>query len=100
MPLGDVPAFRWMTDRDSVLISDVEARPFGGRFSAEATIPVTGGGSAEGSATFSRIDTAQLERGSRGRISNRRGEPMEVSISSFPPTPRASTPTYGFRRRI
>ncbi len=59
VPLGDVP-FRWMTDRDSVLISDVEARPFGGRFSAEATIPVTGGGSAEGSATFSRIDTAQL----------------------------------------
>lgn len=59
VPLGDVP-FRWMTDRDSVLISDVEARPFGGRVSAEATIPVTGGGSAEGSATFSRIDTAQL----------------------------------------
>lgn len=47
VPLGDVP-FRWMTDRASVLISDVEARPFGGRISAEATIPVTGGGRPRG----------------------------------------------------
>ncbi|WP_406697260.1 AsmA-like C-terminal region-containing protein [Singulisphaera sp. Ch08] len=59
VPLGDVP-FRWMTDHASVLISDVEARPFGGRLSAEATIPVAGGGAAEGNATFREIDTARL----------------------------------------
>ncbi|SIO66682.1 translocation and assembly module TamB [Singulisphaera sp. GP187] len=59
VPLGDVP-FRWMTDHAAVLISDVEARPFGGRLSAEATIPVAGGGAAEGNLTFREIDTAQL----------------------------------------
>lgn len=57
--LGAVP-FRWSTDRDSILITDVEAHPFGGRLTAEAHIPVAGGGAAEGTATIRGLDTAQL----------------------------------------
>lgn len=59
VPLGDVP-FRWTTDRDTVVISGVEARPFGGRFSAEARVPIVADKPVEGSATLSGIDLAKL----------------------------------------
>ncbi len=59
MPLGDVP-FRWATDRDAVVVSGIEAHPFGGRLAAEVRVPVGTGKPTEGSASFTAIDTAQL----------------------------------------
>ncbi len=59
VPLGDVP-FRWTTDRDAVMLSVIEARPFGGRLQAEARVPTVVGQATEGSATFTAIDTARI----------------------------------------
>ncbi|HEX8199881.1 MAG TPA: YdbH domain-containing protein, partial [Isosphaeraceae bacterium] len=60
VPLGEVP-FRWATEGDTVVISGVEAQPFGGKVTAEARVPATGGGRpAQGSATVTGIDTARL----------------------------------------
>ncbi len=57
--LGDVP-FRWASDRDVVIVSGVEAHPFGGRLGAEARVPLVAGRPTEGSATFQAIDAAQV----------------------------------------
>jgi len=66
VPLGLVP-FRWSTDRDSILISDVKAQPFGGTLEAEAHVPIKGGGAPEGNATLSGIDTAKLSEAIPGQ---------------------------------
>ena len=56
---GDVP-FHWSCDRDEVAISGVEAHVFGGRFLADARVPLTASGTTRGSARVSGLDTAKL----------------------------------------
>lgn len=56
--LGDVP-FRWTTEGDVIVISGIDARPFGGRITASGRWPLHGG-RPEGSATLKGIDTAQI----------------------------------------
>ena len=57
--LGDVP-FRWTTDRDVIVLSGIEAHPFGGTLKVEARVPVTPGQPTEGSASIAGLDTARL----------------------------------------
>jgi translocation and assembly module TamB len=57
--LSDVP-FRWTTDGDTITLSGIEARPFGGQITAEARVPLTEGKPAEGSASIRGLDTALL----------------------------------------
>ncbi|HMB06250.1 MAG TPA: AsmA-like C-terminal region-containing protein, partial [Isosphaeraceae bacterium] len=57
--LGDV-AFRWTTQGDVIVLSGIEARPFGGRLTAEARVPVAPGKPTEGSASIAGLDTAPL----------------------------------------
>jgi translocation and assembly module TamB len=60
VPLGDVP-FLWKTEGDEVVITGVEARPFGGRVTAEARVPAQlDGRPVQGVATVTGIDTARL----------------------------------------
>jgi translocation and assembly module TamB len=59
LTLDDVP-FRWTTEGETIVLSNVEARPFGGRLTADARIPLTSGKPAEGSATLRGLDTALL----------------------------------------
>ena len=60
IPLGQVP-FRWATEGDAVLVSIVEAHPFGGQLSAEARVPFRGDDRAiRGSLAIERVDTARL----------------------------------------
>lgn len=72
---GDVPV-RWETGEEAIVVSIVEARPFGGTLAAEARIPVRGDAPITGSATLSEIDTAQLARALPGdalQLSGRAG---------------------------
>lgn len=57
--LGDVP-FRWTTDAGAVVVSGVDAHPFGGEVKAEARVPTVAGKPTEGSARIAGIDTAQI----------------------------------------
>jgi translocation and assembly module TamB len=57
--LGDVP-FTWTTRDEAVHIAVPDARPFGGRISAEAVIPVSPGKPITGTATLTAIDAAQV----------------------------------------
>src|SRR5262249_8588172 len=59
VPMGDIP-FRWTSERDAIVVSVVEARPFGGKPTAEARIPVGRKGPIEGAADLSGIDTTLL----------------------------------------
>jgi translocation and assembly module TamB len=59
VPLGDVP-FRWTTEGDTIVVSGVDARPFGGRLRAEARVPTAPGRPVEGTASFQGVDTAGL----------------------------------------
>ncbi len=55
--LGTMP-FQWTTQGDSVALKVTDAHPFGGRVTAEASVPLTGGRPIEGSATVVGIVTA------------------------------------------
>jgi translocation and assembly module TamB len=57
--LGDVP-FGWSTKGDTVVVTVADARPFGGRASGEATVPLTAGKPVTGAVNVSGIDTAKL----------------------------------------
>jgi len=57
--LGAVP-FHWTTRGDVVSLAVTDARPFGGRLSAEADVPLTPGKPIHGGATVEAIDTAAL----------------------------------------
>jgi translocation and assembly module TamB len=57
--LGDVP-FRWTTDDGAVVVSGVDAHPFGGRITAEARVPTVADRPTEGSVRIAGIDTAQI----------------------------------------
>lgn len=60
LALGNVP-FRWATDDHNVLsVYVVESRPFGGRMSGEAHVPLEGNGAIEGALKLADIDTAKL----------------------------------------
>jgi|GEM_PF-2331635 len=66
IPLATVP-FRWKTEKDVILISDVNARPFGGQVSAEARVPIVPGKPITGEATVTSLDTAKLSQALPGR---------------------------------
>ena len=70
--LGEVP-FRWATEPGVVVISGVEATLFGGRLSAEARVPTSPGGQAEGTITLTGIDTAGLSAAMPGADLNLSG---------------------------
>ena len=98
VPLGDVP-FRWTTDRDAVMLSGIEARPFGGRLEAEARVPTVAGQATEGSATFTAIDTARITaaipgQGLKltGKASARSRFPIPADVSALEATVRLSAP--------
>ncbi|MDR3632686.1 MAG: AsmA-like C-terminal region-containing protein [Isosphaeraceae bacterium] len=57
--LGAVP-FRWTTEGDTIVVSGVEARPFGGRLQADVRVPNTAGRPVAGAASFEEVDTARL----------------------------------------
>jgi translocation and assembly module TamB len=65
VPLGDVP-FKWTTEKDAITLSILDARPFGGRMSGEATIPSRGDRPIEGTITLTGIDTAKLAAAAPG----------------------------------
>ena len=64
--LGDVP-FSWTTKGDAVALTIADARPFGGRLTAEATVPLTAGRSVEGKVDLRDLDTARLSGSIPGR---------------------------------
>lgn len=59
VPLGDVP-FSWVTKDDAVEVTVSDARPFGGRLSAEANVPLTAGRPVTGELSVRQIDTAAV----------------------------------------
>ena len=59
IPLGDVKA-NWATEGSDVVVKEITARPFGGRFSGHATVPGAVGRPARIEATFAGIRTDQL----------------------------------------
>ena len=59
VPIGDLPV-EWETRGDVVIVTAREVRRYGGRFDAEARVPVRGGGSVEGTVTLARVDTGRL----------------------------------------
>ncbi len=64
--LGDV-AFRWVTDRDTVSITGLEAAVFGGKVTGDARIPTTPGRPLDVSTTLKGIDTARLSAALPGK---------------------------------
>jgi translocation and assembly module TamB len=58
-PFGDVP-FQWKTDADYLILSGVDAHPFGGRLQADARIPLTATGTTRGTVSVTTLDTAKL----------------------------------------
>ena len=59
IPLGDVAA-TWATEGREVIVKEITARPFSGRFAGRATIPDTTNRPARVEATFAEIRTDQL----------------------------------------
>ncbi|WP_422925000.1 AsmA-like C-terminal region-containing protein [Singulisphaera sp. PoT] len=59
IPLSSVP-FRWKTEDNAIVISDVSAKPFGGQITAEARVPISLDKPVEGSVTIAGVDTAKL----------------------------------------
>ncbi len=57
--LGAVP-FEWETKGDLVTLAVKDARPFGGRLSADAEVPLTPGKPIQGRAKVESIDTAAM----------------------------------------
>jgi len=81
VPLGDVP-FHWDTVPGAVLVSGVEARPLGGRLSAEARVPTGPGEPAVGSITALGVDAALLAAAMPGnRVSVTGSADVRVTFS-------------------
>jgi translocation and assembly module TamB len=60
LDLGALP-FAWRSEHDTTVVLTLEgARPFGGRLSAEARVPLDGSKRIDGKATAQHIDLAQL----------------------------------------
>lgn len=57
--LGVVP-FEWTTKGETIALTVTDARPFGGRLTAAANLPLTPGRAIDGSATVEAIDAARL----------------------------------------
>ncbi len=84
VPLGDV-TFRWATIGDTIVISDVDAHPFGGRIVAEARVPTVRGRPIEGSATLEKLDMAGVATaipGQRLKLSGEAGGKLGFAIAS------------------
>ncbi len=65
LPLGDVVA-TWATEGDDIHVKELAARPFSGRLSGEATIPVRPGRPAKIKIDFTSVDTDQLSKSLSG----------------------------------
>jgi len=59
VPLGDVPV-HWTTEGDVIHAVVADARPFGGRLSADARLPAKGAGPIRANVRAADIDTAQM----------------------------------------
>ncbi len=59
IPLGNVP-IRWATRGDAIVVSGVEAQPFGGKILAKANIPVKGDRPITASLQVRNVDTGML----------------------------------------
>lgn len=64
-PLGTL-VFQWLTDRDVVTITGLEAQAFGGKLRCEAKLPTRPGPPLEASAGFQGIDLASLAAATLG----------------------------------
>jgi translocation and assembly module TamB len=61
VPIGAV-GFQWTIDRNIVIFQNVDSKPFNGRLTGEARVPVASVGRIEGTATLSGIDTDLLSK--------------------------------------
>ena len=88
--LGDVP-FAWSTKNDTLDVSVADARPFGGRLQAEATVPLKGSQPIAGSASLNAIDTGRLSASIPGREIHMTGKASGSLSFSVPPDASALT---------
>ena len=86
VPLGDVP-FDWKTEGNVIHVVVADARPFGGRLSADARIPAKGDGPIRGAVRAADIDTAQMAAqipGGNLQLTGKAGGTLDLLVPPHP----------------